>query len=62
MATETLPARALGPSLSESIDDYRLSLHAAGKSRNTQSVYTGALTYFDTFLAEADTTSRSFAG
>lgn len=36
--------------LRESIDDYRLSLHAAGKSKNTQAVYTLALTYFDRFL------------
>ena len=41
----------VGQSLSESIDDYRLSLHAAGKSKNTQSVYTLALTYLDRFLA-----------
>jgi site-specific recombinase XerD len=40
----------LGESLAESIDDYRLSLHAAGKSKSTQAVYTLALTYFDAFL------------
>lgn len=37
--------------LSEAIDDYRLSLHAAGKSTNTQSVYTLSLRYLDEFLA-----------
>lgn len=52
MATETVPAEALGTSLAESIDDYRLSLHAAGKSRNTQAVYTLALRYLDEYLAE----------
>lgn len=41
-----------GPTLAETIDDYRLSLHAAGKSKNTQAVYTLALTYLERFLAE----------
>lgn len=42
----------LSQALAESIDDYRLSLHASGKSRNTQAVYTLALRYLDEFLAE----------
>lgn len=49
MATETVQAE--GQSLAESIDDYRLSLHASGKSTNTQSVYTLALRYLDEYLA-----------
>ena len=53
MATRTAKAEEdVGQSLAESIDDYRLSLHAGGKSASTQSVYTLALTYFDAFLAE----------
>lgn len=52
MVTQTIRAEDVGQSLSESIDDYRLSLHAAGKSANTQAVYTLALTYLDAFLAE----------
>jgi hypothetical protein len=36
--------------LDESIDDYRLSLHAAGKSKSTRAVYTLALQYRDQFL------------
>lgn len=51
MATETVQAD-IGQSLSDTIDDYRLSLHAAGKSKSTQAVYTLALTYFDAFLAD----------
>ena len=50
-----------GQSLEESIDDYRLSLHAAGKSKNTQAVYTLALTYFDRFL-EAQGMPRHLSG
>ena len=42
----------VGQSLPESIDDYRLSLHGAGRSANTQAVYTLALRYLDAFLAE----------
>ena len=42
MATETAAAERR-PTLAESIDDYRLSLHAAGKSKSTQAVYTLAL-------------------
>lgn len=49
--TRTVEAER-GQSLAESIDDYRLSLHAANKSKSTQDVYTLALTYFDRFLAE----------
>lgn len=52
MATvRTAPAGSLGESLADSIEDYRLSLHAAGKSQNTQSVYTLALRYLDEYLA-----------
>jgi len=39
-----------GQSLAESIDDYRLSLHASGRSRATREVYGLALRYFDEFL------------
>jgi site-specific recombinase XerD len=52
VATENVSAEVLGQTLAESIDDYRLSLHAAGRSKNTQSVYTLALGYLDRFLAE----------
>lgn len=41
----------IGQSLSESIDDYRLSLHASGRSKATREVYGLALRYFDEFLA-----------
>ena len=51
MATE-VQADVIGQSLAESIGDYQLSLHAAGKAKSTQAVYTLALTYFDAFLAE----------
>ena len=51
MDTRTVEAER-GQSLAESIDDYRLSLHAANKSKSTQDVYTLALTYFDRYLAE----------
>ena len=60
MDTRTVALEA-GQSLADSIDDYRLSPHAAGKSRNTQSVYTLALTYFDRFL-EAQGMPRSLSG
>jgi site-specific recombinase XerD len=33
-------------------DDYRLSLHAAGKSKATQAVYTLAVRYLDDYLRE----------
>ena len=52
MVTPTPKAAEVGQSLPDSIDDYRLSLHAAGKSANTQAVYTLALSYLDAFLAE----------
>lgn len=52
VATRTVPIEARAPRLDESIDDYRLSLHAAGKSTNTQAVYTLALRYLDDFLLE----------
>jgi site-specific recombinase XerD len=52
VVTRTREAADDGQSLPDSIDDYRLSLHAAGKSKSTQSVYTLALGYFDAFLAE----------
>jgi hypothetical protein len=37
---DTIPATAaeLGQSLEQSIDDYRLSLHASGRSKATRSV------------------------
>jgi site-specific recombinase XerD len=52
VVTRTSEAAEVGQSLPESIDDYRLSLHAAGKSANTQAVYTLSLSYLDAFLAE----------
>lgn len=52
MAVRAVPGAEIGQSLGESIDDYRLSLHAAGKSTSTQAVYTLALTYFDEYLAD----------
>jgi site-specific recombinase XerD len=52
VVTRTSEAAEIGQSLAESIDDYRLSLHAGGKSANTQAVYTLALRYLDEFLAE----------
>lgn len=60
MGTKTAPTE-YGQRLSESIDDYRLSLHAAGKSKNTQAVYTLALTYFDRYL-EAHGMPRMLSG
>lgn len=39
-----------GQSLADSIDDYRLSLHASGRSKATREVYGLALRYFDEFL------------
>jgi hypothetical protein len=41
--TRTAPAADVGQSMRNSIDDYRLSLHAAGKSKSTPAVYTLAL-------------------
>jgi site-specific recombinase XerD len=52
VVTRRPKAAEVGQSLSESIDDYRLSLHAAGKSASTQAVYTLSLSYLDAFLAE----------
>lgn len=52
MVTRTPEAADIGQSLPDSIDDYRLSLHASGKSANTQAVYTQALTYLNAFLAD----------
>lgn len=51
MATRAVSEADVGESLPDSLDDYRLSLHAAGKSKSTQAVYTLALRYFDDFLA-----------
>jgi site-specific recombinase XerD len=51
-ATKVAAETALGPTLAACIDDYRLSLHAAGKSRATREVYTLAVQYLDAFLAE----------
>ena len=50
MSTQTVTEAA--ESLRDLIDDYRLSLHASGKSASMQSVYTLALTYLDGFLAD----------
>jgi site-specific recombinase XerD len=52
VATQTVAEAEIGPTLRDSIDDYRLSLHAAGKSKSTQAVYTLALTYLDAYLAD----------
>lgn len=51
MATRAVEAEKIGESVRESIDDYRVSLHAAGKSTSTQAVYTLALGYLDDYLA-----------
>jgi hypothetical protein len=51
-AAKTTPEVALGPTLADLIDDYRRSLHAAGKSRATREVYTLAVQYLDAFLTE----------
>jgi hypothetical protein len=42
---------AVGETLGDVIADYRLSLHAAGRSKATREVYGLALRYFDEFLA-----------
>ena len=52
MVTRSDPALEIGQSLSDLLDDYRLSLHAGGKSKSTQAVYTLALGYLDAYLAE----------
>lgn len=51
----------LETTISDVLDDYQLSLHAAGKSTNTRSVYVNALTYLDAYLAEQGM-PRSLAG
>jgi site-specific recombinase XerD len=47
VATKTA---VLGETIADTIEDYRLSLHAGGKSLNTQAVYTLALRYLDDYL------------
>lgn len=49
MAT-TRTAETVETTLRDCIDDYRLSLHAAGKSASTREVYTLALRYLDDYL------------
>jgi site-specific recombinase XerD len=51
VATVSIDA-VVGEALGDVIDDYRLSLHAAGKSKATREVYGLALRYFDAFLAD----------
>lgn len=48
MATVTAPVGTT--SLGDVLDDYHLSLHAAGKSKATQAVYTLAVRYLDDYL------------
>jgi site-specific recombinase XerD len=50
MATTRAP-ESVETTLSDCIDDYRLSLHAAGKSASTREVYSLAIRYLDDFLA-----------
>ena len=50
MATIRATEAETGQSLRDSIDDYRLALHAGGKSKSTQAVYTLALSYLDDYL------------
>ncbi len=52
MALRTDEIAASGPDLGEGIEDYQLALHAAGQSKNTQAVYTLALTYLERYLFE----------
>lgn len=52
MALRTDDIAASGPDLREAIEDYQLALHATGRSKNTQAVYTLALTYLDRYLSE----------
>jgi len=52
VTTRTVSEVDAGQWLADSLDDYRLSLHAAGRSKSTQDVYTLALRYFDAFLTE----------
>ena len=42
----------LGETFSEILDDYTLSLHAAGKSKATRTLYRLAVEYLDAYLAE----------
>jgi site-specific recombinase XerD len=51
MATTRTP-EAVETTVSNSIDDYRLSLHASGKSASTREVYTLALRYLDDYLRQ----------
>ncbi len=52
MAVQAAEIDASGPDLGEAIEDYQLALHAAGRSKNTQAVYSLALTYLDRYLTE----------
>lgn len=52
MAVRTADIAASGPDLAEAIEDYQLALHAAGRSKNTQAVYSLALTYLDRYLTD----------
>ena len=51
----------LETNIADILDDYRLSLHAAGKSASTREVYTLSLRYLDGFL-EAHGMPRTLAG
>lgn len=53
MALVSADALTLSETLDDVIEDYRLSLHAAGKAKATQAVYCLALTYLDRYLADA---------
>jgi site-specific recombinase XerD len=61
MATATQAGNAAETALADVIDDYQLSLHAAGKSQSTRTVYTLALRYLDEFL-EAHGMPRTLSG
>lgn len=61
MATATQAGNAAETAIGDVIDDYALSLHAAGKSASTRDVYTLALRYVDGFL-EAHGMPRTLAG
>lgn len=50
--TATVDTALVVETIETTIDDYRLSLHAAGKSRATQAVYIAALSYFGRYLVE----------
>lgn len=47
----TTDSEAASTTIASVVDDYRLSLHAAGKSASTREVYTLALRYLDEYLA-----------